>query len=111
MVSGFGALSRDQPAALVPELLLCGHLIDRAGMPHLLGAFGLEGMRDVAIEEWKGASPTTPSGCKEYVEAMCHAIEDPTMDATALATDLRARMNVRFSNGAASTSRSARVCR
>ncbi len=150
MARGFADLSREQLAKLVPELLLCGHLIDRAGMPHLLGAFGLEGMRDIAIEEWKGASPhytkrmqralgyegqgvvtifkglqldvgappqfldfrftvqdrwsgtfalahcgalmdVEPMG-EEYVEAMCHAIEDPTMDATALATDPRARM-------------------
>lgn len=147
---GLGDLSREQLAVLVPELLLCGHLIDRAGMPHLLGAFGLEGMRDVAIEEWSGASPhytkrmqralcyqdqgvetifkglqldvgappqfldfrftvrdrssgtftlahcgalmdVEPMG-EEYVEAMCHDIEDPTMDATALATNPRARM-------------------
>ncbi len=150
MTRGLADLSREQLAVLVPELLLCGHMIDRAGMPHLLGAFGLEGMRDVAIEEWKGASPhytkrmqralgyegegvvtifkglqldvgappqfldfrftvrdrwsgtfqlahcgalmdVEPMG-EEYVEAMCHAIEDPTMDATALATDPRARM-------------------
>jgi hypothetical protein len=143
-------LAREQLATLVPELLLCGHMIDRAGMPHLLATFGLEGMRDIAIEEWKGASPhytrrmqralgyadegvvtifkglqldvgappqfldfrftvhdrwsgtfalahcgalmdVEPMG-EEYVEAMCHAIEDPTMDATALATDPRARM-------------------
>ena len=150
MLRGLGDLTRDELARLVPELLLCGHMIDRAGMPHLLGAFGLEGMRDIAIEEWKGASPhytkrmqralgyedqgvvtifkglqldvgappqfldfrfavedrwsgtfalahcgalmdVEPMG-EEYVEAMCHAIEDPTMDATALATDPRARM-------------------
>jgi hypothetical protein len=150
MARGLEGLSREQLAVLVPELLLCGHLIDRAGMPHLLGAFGLEGMRDIAIEEWKGASPhytkrmqralgyedqgvetifkglqldvgappqfldfrfsvrdrrsgtftlahcgalmdVEPMG-EEYVQAMCHEIEDPTMDATALATDPRARM-------------------
>ena len=150
MTRGLADLTREQLATLVPELLLCGHMIDRAGMPHLLGAFGLEGMRDIAIEEWKGASPhytrrmqralgyedqgvvtifkglqldvgappqfldfrftvhdrwsgtfalaqcgalmdVEPMG-EEYVEAMCHAIEDPTMDATALATDPRARM-------------------
>lgn len=150
MTRGLADLTRDQLATLVPELLLCGHLIDRAGMPHLLGVFGLEGMRDIAIEEWMGASPhytrrmqralgyddqgvvtifkglqldvgappqfldfrftvhdrwsgtfslaqcgalmdVEPMG-EEYVEAMCHAIEDPTMDATALATDPRARM-------------------
>jgi hypothetical protein len=41
----------------VPEYLLAGHLIDRAGMPHLVGAFGRDIMRDIAIEEWMGASP------------------------------------------------------
>ncbi len=50
-------LSHDQLAVLVPEYLLAGHLIDRAGMPHLIGAFGRDGMRDIAIEEWMGASP------------------------------------------------------
>lgn len=44
-------------ARLVPELLLIGQLIDRAGMPALLGEFGVDGMRDVAIEEWQAASP------------------------------------------------------
>jgi hypothetical protein len=150
MARGLADLTRAELARIVPELLLCGHLIDRAGMPHLLGAFGLPGMRDIAIEEWKGASPhytmrmqralgyegqgvvtifkglqldvgappqfldfrftvhdewsgtfalahcgalmdVEPMG-EEYVEAMCHEIEDPTMDATALATDPRARM-------------------
>ncbi len=57
MPRGPADLTRAELARLVPELLLCGHMIDRAGMPHLLGAFGLEGMRDIAIEEWKGASP------------------------------------------------------
>ena len=50
-------LGRDQLARLAPEYLLAGHLIDRAGMPHLIGAFGRDGMRDIAIEEWRGASP------------------------------------------------------
>ena len=44
-------------ARLLPDLLLIGQLIDRAGMPALLGEFGLGGMRDVAIEEWQAASP------------------------------------------------------
>lgn len=44
-------------ATLVPELLLIGQLVDRAGMPALLSEFGLDGMRDVAIEEWQAASP------------------------------------------------------
>lgn len=42
---------------LIPELLLCGHLIDRAGMPHAIATFGRQGMTEVAIEEWRGASP------------------------------------------------------
>ncbi len=57
MTSGLAALSRDELARLAPEYLLAGHLIDRAGMPHLIGAFGREVMRDIAIEEWMGASP------------------------------------------------------
>lgn len=146
----YADLSREQLATLVPELLLCGHLIDRAGMPHILGRFGREGMRDIAIEEWQGASPhytkrmqralgyegtdlvtifkglqldvgappqfldfrfrietprrgyftldscgalldVEPMG-EDYVRTMCVDIEDPTMDATALATNPRARM-------------------
>jgi len=141
---------RDELARLVPEYLLAGHLIDRAGMPHLIGAFGRDGMRDIAIEEWKGASPVytrrmqralgfegdsvetifkgmqldvgappqfmdfrytvtdhdhgtfhldhcgalmdvEPMG-PDYVRAMCHDIEDPTFDATATASNPRARV-------------------
>ncbi len=143
-------LRREQLATLVPELLLAGHLIDRAGMPHAIAAFGRDGMRDVAIEEWMGASPVytarmqaalgfagggvetifkgmqldvgappqfmdfryrlhdrdhgefwldhcgalmdvEPMG-DDYVVAMCHDIEDPTFDATAVATDPRAQV-------------------
>jgi hypothetical protein len=54
---GLERLSRAELVRLVPEYLLAGHLIDRAGMPHLIGAFGRDGMRDIAIEEWMGASP------------------------------------------------------
>ena len=48
---------RQELAVLVPELLLAGHLIDRAGMPHVIGAFGRDVMRNIAIDEWMGASP------------------------------------------------------
>jgi hypothetical protein len=148
--TGFADLSRPELAALVPELLLAGHLIDRAGLPHVLGAFGPDGMRDVAIEEWQGASPVytgrmqralgftgddvgtifkglqldigappqfmdfrytvhdarhgefelahcgalmdvEPLG-EDYVRRMCHDIEDPTFDATAVATNPKAVM-------------------
>ena len=50
-------LSRADLAVLAREYLLCGHLIDRAGMGYLIGPYGREGMVDVAIDEWAGASP------------------------------------------------------
>ncbi len=143
-------LGRAELATLVREHLLAGHLIDRAGMPHVLGAHGADGMGAVAIDEWMGASPVysrrmrtllriegddveaifkgmqldigappqfldfryevidatrgefrlascgalldaEPMG-DEIVHLMCHTIEDPTMDATAWATNPRARM-------------------
>jgi len=143
-------LSRKELAGLGREYLLAGHLIDRAGMPYVIAEFGREAMRDVAIEEWMGASPVytrrirralgfdgddvatifkgmqfdigaphqfmdfrfvvhdehhgefflascgalldvEPLGT-EFVVTMCHHIEDPTFDATAAATNPRARM-------------------
>ncbi|PXX70745.1 hypothetical protein DFR70_101166 [Nocardia tenerifensis] len=148
--SNFERLSRDQLAVLLPELLLCGHLIDRSGMAHTIAAFGREGMTAVAIEEWQLASPVytrrmqrafgftgddvvtifkglqldigappqfmdfrfrvedrdhgefcldhcgalldvEPLG-EAFVLAMCHDIEDPTFDATALATNPHAQV-------------------
>jgi hypothetical protein len=150
IVKGLGGLSQKELALLTPEYLLAGHLIDRAGMPHLIGAFGMEVMRDIAIEEWMGASPVytkrmqralrfegdsvetifkgmqieigappqfmdfrylitdhdhgefwldhcgaltdvEPMGT-DFVVAMCHDIEDPTFDATAIATNPRAQV-------------------
>ncbi len=149
-VKGLTGLSQKELALLTPEYLLAGHLIDRAGMPHLIGAFGRDGMRDIAIDEWMGASPVytrrmqralgfegdsvetvfkgmqldigappqfmdfrfritdhdygefwldhcgalmdvEPMG-PDYVKAMCHDIEDPTFDATAIATNPRAQV-------------------
>jgi hypothetical protein len=140
-------------AVLGREYLLAGHLIDRAGMPHVLRNHGLEGMKAIAIEEWMAASPVytrrtqkalgfhgddvatifkgmqldigaphefmdfryqvndahhgefwlahcgalmdvEPMG-DDYVVGMCHHIEDPTFDATACATNPRARMRPR----------------
>ena len=151
MTSRYAALSRDELATLVPELLLIGHLIDRSGMAWCIGALGREGMAEVAIEEWMAASArSTPGGCsarsrfegddvvtifkglqldigappqfmdfrytvhdpwhgefrldhcgalmdvepmgEEYVVSMCHDIEDPTFDATAVATNPRAQV-------------------
>ncbi|MBY8855877.1 hypothetical protein K7711_05250 [Nocardia sp. CA2R105] len=148
--SRFAELSREQLAILLPELLLCGHLIDRSGMAHSIGAFGREGMAEVAIEEWQLASPVytrrmraalnipgngvetifkglqldigappqfmdfrfritddnhgefwldhcgaladvEPMG-EDFVVSMCHTIEDPTFDATALATNPQAQV-------------------
>ena len=142
--------SHGELAELVRELLLAGHLIDRSGMPAVIARLGREVMRDVAIGEWKAASPiytkrmqrllgyegdsvetifkglqldvgappefmdfrltvedethgrfhldhcgalldVEPMG-EEYVRTMCHDIEDPTFDATAAATNPRARV-------------------
>lgn len=149
-MSTFDRLSRATLARLVPELLLCGHLIDRSGMAHSLAAFGRTGMAAVAIEEWQVASPVytrrmqraldftgddvvtifkglqldigappqfmdfrfrvddhqhgefwldhcgaladvEPMG-EDFVVSMCHDIEDPTFDATALATNPHAQV-------------------
>ena len=146
----FEALSQRDLAVLVPELLLCGQLIDRSGMAHLIVEFGREGMAQVAVEEWESASPwytrrmqkalgyegddvvtifkglqldigappqfmdfryrvddplhgefwldhcgalmdVEPLG-DEFVTSMCHDIEDPTFDATAIATNPRAQI-------------------
>jgi hypothetical protein len=148
--SRYASLSRDELATLVPELLLIGQLIDRAGMAWCISAYGREGMQQVAIEEWMGASPiytrrmqqalgyagddvvtifkglqldigappqfmdfrytvhdpwhgefhldhcgalmdVEPMG-PDFVRGMCHDIEDPTFDATAVATNPRAQV-------------------
>ena len=148
--SRYAALSRDQLATLVPELLLIGQLIDRSGMAWCIQSFGREEMLQIAIEEWAGASPVytrrmqkalkysgddvitifkglqldigappqfmdfrytvhdrwhgefhldhcgalldvEPMG-PDYVKGMCHDIEDPTFDATAVATNPRAQV-------------------
>jgi len=150
MTSRYAALSRDELATLVPELLLIGQMIDRSGMAWCISAWGREEMLQIAIEEWAGASPVytrrmqtalkyegvdiftifkglqldigappqfmdfrytvhdrwhgefhldhcgalldvEPMG-PEYVKGMCHDIEDPTFDATAVATNPRAQV-------------------
>lgn len=57
MNSPFDALDQPTLAMLLREYLLAGHLIDRAGMPHVIGSYGIDAMREIAIEEWMGASP------------------------------------------------------
>jgi hypothetical protein len=149
-MSPWSGRSHAELAELVRELLLAGHLIDRAGMPAVISRLGREAMGDVAIGEWMAASPVytrrmqrllgfagdtvetifkgmqldvgappefmdfrlsveddhhgrfhldhcgalmdvEPMG-DDYVHTMCHTIEDPTFDATAAATNPRARM-------------------
>ena len=149
-MSRYAALSRDELATLVPELLLIGQLIDRSGMAWCISEFGREEMLQIAIEEWAGASPlytkrmqnalkyegvdvvtifkglqldigappqfmdfrytvhdrwhgefhldhcgalmdVEPMG-EDYVRGMCHDIEDPTFDATAVATNAKAQV-------------------
>ena len=51
-----GDLSHGELATLTREHLLAGHVIDRAGMPVVI-PHGVDVMRDVAIDEWMGASP------------------------------------------------------
>ena len=150
MMSRYAALSREDLATLVPELLLIGQLIDRSGMAHCISAWGRDEMLQIAIEEWAASSPlytkrmqkalkyegvdiftlfkglqldigappqfmdfrytvhdrwhgefhldhcgalldVEPMG-EEYVKGMCHDIEDPTFDATALATNRKAQV-------------------
>ena len=64
MISRYAALSREQLATLVPELLLIGQLIDRSGMAWCIRHFGRAEMLQIAIEEWRAPARSTPSGCR-----------------------------------------------
>lgn len=147
---GLEGCSREQLAVLVREYLLAGHMIERAGMPHVMAALGSDALGPIAIEEWTGASPVyarrmqralgfegdsvetifkglqfdigappqfmdfryrladrdhgefwldhcgaladvEPMG-EGFVVTMCHDIEDPTFDATAVASNPKARV-------------------
>jgi hypothetical protein len=149
-MSNYESLDRKQLAILLPELLLCGQLMDRSGMAWCIQAWGREEMAQVAIDEWAAASPiytrrmqralryegtdvltifkglqldigappqfmdfrytvhdrwhgefhldhcgalmdVEPMG-PSYVTSMCHDIEDPTFDATAVATNAKAQV-------------------
>src|ERR1700730_3161371 len=115
MTSSYATLTREELAKLVPELLLIGQLIDRSGMAWCIHEFGREEMLQIAIEEWAGCSPvytrrmqkalryegvdviTIFKGLQldmgeDYVRGMCHDIEDPTFDATAVATNPKAQV-------------------
>lgn len=143
-------LDRSTRAVLGREWMLHGHLQDRVGMALLLEVTDRLVMQEVAIEEWRAASPVytrraqqalgfpgsdvgtifkglqldigaphqfldfrftlhgpdrgefflahcgalmdvEPMG-EDFVHGMCHAIEDPTFDATAGATNPRAQV-------------------
>ncbi len=55
-VRTLATLGHDELATLAREHLLAGHLIDRAGMPVVI-RHGIDAMRDIAVDEWMGASP------------------------------------------------------
>ena len=49
--------SRQALARLGREYLLLGHLVDRVGLPLVLGLFGDDTYTEFSIDEWMGASP------------------------------------------------------
>lgn len=56
-VDPFAGFTHADWATLAREYLMAGHLIDRAGMPHLVARWGRDTMAAIAIDEWMGASP------------------------------------------------------
>ena len=144
-------LARSDLLRVAHEYMLLGMLVNRAMLPQVvLGGGGMDGLNEVAIDEWMGASPVytrrmralmgieghgveaimkalqldvgfvhqymdvaykliddehgefwlqhcgalldaEPHG-EDRVFGMCHTIEDPTFDATALATNPKARI-------------------
>jgi hypothetical protein len=148
---GLGALSRADLCTLGRELMLAGHLQDRAGIPTVLAQRSMDDAWQLAIDEWMTASPiytrrmqrllgfdggddvptifkglqldvgfahqfmdvgyeiaderhgefwlrhcgalhdVIPMG-EPFVKGMCHDVEDPTFDATAVATNARAQV-------------------
>lgn len=83
-------LDHDQLATLVKEHLLCGHLIDRAGMPVVI-AHGIDVMRDVAIDEWMGASPIYTKRTQRFF-----GFEAPTVEACFKAMQLEVGAPLEF---------------
>lgn len=49
--------SKEALVKLCREFMLAAHLLDRAIMPAILQRFGPQAMEELAIEEWRGASP------------------------------------------------------
>jgi hypothetical protein len=50
-------LSKEALVTMCREFMLAAHLLDRAIMPAILQRFGAQAMEELAIEEWRGASP------------------------------------------------------
>jgi hypothetical protein len=50
-------LSKQALVTLCREFMLVAHLLDRSIMPAIAQRFGAQAMEDLAIEEWRGASP------------------------------------------------------
>ncbi len=53
-----GKLSRSGLARLAREYMLFNHLHDRSVMPIVVKRFGLQARTEVAVDEWRGSSPT-----------------------------------------------------
>jgi hypothetical protein len=148
--TGLAALSRADLCTLGREIMLAGHLQDRASVPAVLREHTMDEAYQLSIDEWMTASPIYTQrlqqllGCagddvptifkglqldigfahqfmdvgyrlqderrgefwlrscgaladvvpmgEPFVQGMCHDIEDPTFDATAVATNPRARV-------------------
>jgi len=54
---GLAGFSRQALAKLGREYFLLGHLIDRVGLPLVMGRFGGDAQVQFSIDEWMGASP------------------------------------------------------
>jgi len=67
-------LDHEELATLVKEHLLAGHLIDRAGMPVVI-RYGVDVMRDIAIDEWMGASPVYTKRTQRLLGFEGHTVE------------------------------------
>ena len=63
---GLAHLEREHLATLVPEYLLAGHLIDRAGMPHPIAAFG----REVSSHGHRGVEEGSPVYTRRMQDAL-----------------------------------------
>ena len=49
--------SKEALVTLCREFMMVAHLLDRSIMPAILQRFGAQAMEELAIEEWRGASP------------------------------------------------------